>query len=141
MKFILSNKCLEKHINMTENSYLHLFLILYSRIYEPNCCVSIVNGFQKIIEHYFQCQQYVTLIWTGEVKRQLTRKKSARCFRTPILTSSKSFKNPSNTGTRSLWVISSPSISAISWIEKASVLRTFHYKKTNIRRLSNVYEL
>ena len=56
----------------------------------------------------------------------LTLRKSARCFKTPMRTSSKSLRNPSNTGSRSRWVISSPSISAISWIEKASVRRTFH---------------
>ena len=58
----------------------------------------------------------------------LTLRKSARCLSTPIRTSSKSLRNPLNTGTRSRVVFSSPTITASSWIEKASVRRTFHYK-------------
>ena len=56
----------------------------------------------------------------------LTLKKSARCLSIPILTSSRSFMKPSNTGTRSACVMSSPSITANSWMEKANVRRTFH---------------
>lgn len=56
----------------------------------------------------------------------LTLRKSAKCFSTPIRTSSRSLRKPLKTGTKSLPVMSSPTITASSWIEKARVRRTFH---------------
>ena len=58
----------------------------------------------------------------------LTRRKSEKCFSTPMRTSSRSRKKPLKIGTKSRVVISSPRIRASSWIENASVRRTFHCK-------------
>lgn len=60
-----------------------------------------------------------------------TFRKSYRCLRTPIRTSSRSFKNPLKIGTRSAAVNWSPRITASSWMEKARVRRTFHCKQAN----------
>lgn len=62
-----------------------------------------------------------------ELKRH-TFRKSCKCLSTPILTSSKSFKKPLKTGTKSPAVSWSPRITASSCIENASVRRTFHCK-------------
>lgn len=53
-------------------------------------------------------------------------RKWARFFKIPILTSSKSFISPSNTGRRSFCASSSPKIRANSCILKANVRLTFH---------------
>jgi len=60
--------------------------------------------------------------------RYNTLRKSARCFKAPILTSSKSFIKPLNTGTRSSVAKSSPRITANSWMLEATMCRTFHCK-------------
>lgn len=62
---------------------------------------------------------------------EVTFRKSCKCLRTPILTSSRSFKNPLKIGTRSAAVSWSPRITASSWMEKARVLRTFHCRNKN----------
>lgn len=55
-----------------------------------------------------------------------TFRKSCKCLSTPILTSSRSFKKPLKTGTKSPAVSWSPRMTASSCIENASVRRTFH---------------
>lgn len=72
---------------------------------------------------------------------KVTFKKSCKCLRTPILTSSRSFKNPLKIGTRSIAVNWSPRITASSWMEKAKVLRTFHCRNKNncISKLNTKY--
>lgn len=63
-----------------------------------------------------------------KVEHRHTFRKSCKCLSTPILTSSRSFKKPLKTGTKSPAVSWSPRMTASSCIENASVRRTFHCK-------------
>ena len=61
---------------------------------------------------------------TSKIKKMLNKTDLRCCF----LTSSRSLRKLLNVGTNSILVISLPRTNASSWIEKANVLLTFHYK-------------
>ena len=61
---------------------------------------------------------------TSKIKKLLNKTDLGCCF----LTSSRSLRKLLNVGTNSILVISLPRTNASSWIEKANVLLTFHYK-------------
>lgn len=65
-----------------------------------------------------------------------TFRKSCKCLSTPILTSSRSFRKPLKTGTKSPAVSWSPRMTASSCIENASVRRTFHWNKLINERIN-----
>lgn len=76
--------------------------------------------------------------WTKDEHRR-TFRKSCKCLSTPILTSSRSFKKPLNTGTKSPAVSWSPRMTASSWMENASVRRTFHWNKEMNKLINNFH--
>lgn len=84
------------------------------RVMDPDTAGSGVNG----------SIHSSTNSWNTKKRNCRTRLIWDACF----LTSSRSLRKPLNVGTNSILVISLPRTNASSWIEKANVLLTFHYK-------------
>ena len=88
----------------------------------------------KVVEGKW-IQAQVVQGWMGQYTAQQTAgtSKIKKCWTRLIwdayfLTSSRSLRKLLNVGTNSILVISLPRTNASSWIEKANVLLTFHYK-------------
>lgn len=100
---------------------------------------SSIGENETLIRYWYMHSSFKNSSYNGVRKHFMLRnslhfptfRKSYRCLRTPIRTSSRSFKNPLKIGTRSAAVNWSPRITASSWMEKARVRRTFHCKQAN----------
>lgn len=120
---------LDTKVTVAKMTRIGLYVFL-SDISPSNSWLYFLHGTYRNLLWWWHKVKILNLQWHFSIFLQkdlnITFRKSCKCLRTPILTSSRSFKNPLKIGTKSAAVNWSPRMTASSWMEKASVRRTFH---------------